>query len=350
MLSRSSVVVASAVVLGATFPAHAAPPAPTPASEPGAAPSGSPAAAALVEPTAAQKQEARDELRRGNEHYSKERYEEALAAFRKSYAAVPSPNSRLMIGRSLLRLGRSDLAHEELSATMAEATERGSKYADARDAAQKELETLASQLAFLAVVVTDAPPGSLVSVGDRDIPVEQLPEQLPVLPGEITVVASGGGHTASETVTAAAGQSSTLTLSLAPPSEPEPEPVAPPAPAPAVELDTASTPLRTWAYVAGGLGVAGLATFGVFGLLNQNKFGELEDACPGNTCPADRQGDIDTGRTYQTIANVGLIVGAVGIATGVTLFVLSTGSTEQASGPSVRVAAGPGSVLMKGAF
>ena len=96
----------------------------------------------------------------------------------------------------------------------------------------------------------------------------------------------------------------------------------------------------------------GLATFGVFGALNNSKFSDLEDQCSNNQCPADLESDADTGRTYQTIANVGLIVGGVGLAAGAVLFLTSDSGSKENSASSTTpvVGVGPGSVMVRGKF
>jgi hypothetical protein len=90
-------------------------------------------------------------------------------------------------------------------------------------------------------------------------------------------------------------------------------------------------------------------------------YSDLEEKCAG-PCPADSQDDldqIDSGRTQQTLANVGLVVGIVGIGAGVTLFVLSLGGksseakTGQAHLAPVRkpeLVVGPGFTGVRGKF
>lgn len=63
-------------------------------------------------------------------------------------------------------------------------------------------------------------------------------------------------------------------------------------------------------YVLGGLGVAGLATFAVFGLLGLSDAEHLRDTCaPGCNPP-----DVDAARTKLIAADVGLGVGVVALA------------------------------------
>jgi hypothetical protein len=79
-------------------------------------------------------------------------------------------------------------------------------------------------------------------------------------------------------------------------------------------------PRTPWtAYAAGGLAVVGLASFGTFGLASESTYRDLEERCGPRCAPSDRA-DADRGRAFQTIANVGLVVGLAFVAiTGVIL-------------------------------
>jgi hypothetical protein len=106
--------------------------------------------------------------------------------------------------------------------------------------------------------------------------------------------------------------------------------------------------------VAAGVGVAGLGLFTVAGIMANSTYSDLSESC-GGPCPPDRQGDVDAGKTEQTLANIGLIVGAVGLAAGATLFVLSvTGGesepTDEGSAPSSQLVVGPGYAGLRSSF
>ena len=107
--------------------------------------------------------------------------------------------------------------------------------------------------------------------------------------------------------------------------------------------------LRPYAYVAGGVGVAGLALFTVFGLMDNSTYSDLQGACPHNVCPPGKQSEVDSGRTQQTVANVGLVVGAVGVAAGATLFVLSLSPKSSPAAATGSIVA-PGYLGLKGSL
>ncbi|MEZ4308674.1 MAG: hypothetical protein R3F14_11570 [Polyangiaceae bacterium] len=85
--------------------------------------------------------------------------------------------------------------------------------------------------------------------------------------------------------------------------------------------------LRPASFAAGGVGVAGFAMFAISGGLASATYDSLDQKCTAGsgtrTCPADAQSQIDEGKTQKDLANVGLVIGAAGLAAGVTMFVLS---------------------------
>lgn len=294
-------------------------------------------------------------------HYDAKRYEEAITAFRASYDIVASPNSRLMIARSMREAGRLTEAWAELEGTIADAdaaAKADDKYESTAKAAREDLKKLESQVARVQFERSGF--SSPVSVNGKPVPEALLAGPVALAPGKATVTAKrADGSEARVEVELKAGESRRVQLDLAaaaPAAPPTPPPKAPPPkPEPAPEPEASSGPgLRTWAFVAGGVGVVGLATFGVFGAMNNSKFSALEDDCEGGRCPSSSQDDIDAGKRYQTIANIGLAVGVVGLGTGAALFILGgdSGKKEGAKSahfrPELRV--GPGNLSFGGRF
>jgi hypothetical protein len=298
---------------------------------------------------------------KGNKLYEQKKYALALQEFKISYATVASPNSHLYIARCMALLGDTREAYLEFDKVVAEADERakapgGEKYAPTRDTAKTERDELLGKLALVTVDVKNADPAGRVTVGSVEIPASDWGKPVPVAPGETEVVyeppAGAGGAPLKQSVALTAGDKKTVTLEAA-------APTAPATPPPAAVEQTADSgsggnpKLRPWAYVAGGVGAAGLVMFTVAGIMANSTFSDLEDSC-GGPCPPDRQDDIDAGRTQQTLANVGLVVGVVGIGAGVTLFLLSRGGGASADAKTgqARIApvVAPGYAGVRGAF
>jgi hypothetical protein len=277
--------------------------------------------------TGKQKAEAQKLFDHGRELSAATRYPEALAEFRASFDIVASPNTHFSIARTLAYMGQHAEAYVEYGKTITEAqaaAPKDKRYTQTADAADAEQRDLRPKLAFLVLSVEHGE-GATVKVGEREIDQTALRDAIPVNPGTVNVVvSSGGAEVARQSVTLAVADRKTVVLDA------QPKPPAPAAPpeqpkeAPAIVVDTSPGGLRTAAYIAGGVGVAGLATFAIFGSLEKSSYNELNDACHGGPCPPERADDIAAGRSRQTIANVGLGVGLAGLAAGVVLFVVSS--------------------------
>ncbi len=308
--------------------------------------------------TASQKQQAQKLFLAAMNQYTAKRFDEAYAGFKASYDVVASPNSHLMMARCLRDGGKTLQAYREFEAVVTEAAAaaaRDAKYKESEQAARTESRALRAQLALVTLRITGAPPNTRITLADQSVDITQLNDPIPVLPGKVSVVVSAPGKTdVRRDLMLSGGSEEVVSIDLA--KEWTPQPVAAPAPAP-VQAHASGNVMglskRQWAYVAGGVGAAGVLTFGVFGLMNNAKYGDLQDSCPNGHCPPDRSDDIDAGKRYQTIANIGLVVGVVGLGTGTTLYLMSRKSQnapESGTSTVPEVAVGPGSVTVRGQF
>lgn len=108
--------------------------------------------------------------------------------------------------------------------------------------------------------------------------------------------------------------------------------------------------LRVLTFTSLGVGVAGLATWAGFGLAANATYEDLHARC-GGPCPASERGAIATGRTLQTLTNVSLAAGLVGMAAGFTLvFVGPRVEGAPASTGGVRVGIAPAALTISGTF
>lgn len=309
-----------------------------------AAAAGAPVASA----TSAQKKDAQTHFEAGTKAHDAGDKDKALAEFQASYDAVASPNSHLLVARTLAELGRLAEAYTAYDQTADEArvaAQTEDKYKQTADAATSERDALRPKIALLQISVTGAAAGDTLDVNGRPIDAASWSKPVPVMPGKVEVVLhKKSGANVTQSVDATAGGNPTLTMSAAPPA---------PAPAHAEgAVTTEGISKRTLAYVAGGVGVAGFATFAIFGAMNNAKYSDLQSACTNNSCPASKKSEADTGRTYQTIANVGLVVGVVGIGSGVALYLLDRkeNKEKQSARRSPQVFVGPRSVIVTGSF
>lgn len=308
----------------------------------------------LSEATAEQKSAAQAAFAEGSAKFQAGQLEDARAAFQRSLDVIDSPNARLMLARTLGMLGRGVEAYREARATARQAEAAAvtePRYAEAAEAARLEMSEIEKTIGLVTVKLRGEGFERLTVAG-AEVPPGEWSEPVPVEPGEVVVTGEIATGPLEERVTIGAGQSAEVILE-------EPPPKAPPVAAPAEPADDGFDPFdggsdqRVVAIVAASVGGAGLVMFAGFGLAHASTFADLEDQCPDGRCPPSLEGDADTGRTYQTLANVGLVIGAVGLAAGTALFVTSLGgdddeATAASTAPSLAVS--PGFVAVRGAF
>jgi hypothetical protein len=323
--------------------------------------------AAPAEPSEKDVQTAQLHFKKGNDFFTMKKFSLALDEFKKSYAAVASPNSRLYIARSLVQLGEHVDAYLEFDGVIAEAEARSKtepKYAPTRETAMVERDEVGNKIALVTVNVTNDAPDAKLLIGGKEIPRERWGKPHPVAPGETEVVLETPAKPpVKEALTLKAGDKRPVALDANAAATP------PPGGGGAGETgggagetggggDTGSTggpgmtKLRPFAFVAAGVGVAGLATFAIAGIMSNSTYSDLEAMCGTSPCPPELADDVSTGKTQQTIANIGLVVGAIGVAAAVPLFILSSGKKSDDAPPpaEARVVIAPGYLGLHGRF
>ena len=311
------------------------------------------------EATPTQKSEAMTHFMAGKEAIEHRNWEKAALELRASLEVVNSPNARLVLARGLRDAGSIGDAWTEYGRTIDEAKKLAAtedRYAKTAEAASTERAELEPKLAFVVVTVANAPPDATLKAAGRTVPPDQASAPIVVPAGAVDVVLTdaNGKELGRQTVSATLGQKTTVTLDAQPP--PPPKPIVEPAPtetraephvgAPPSE-NSGGSKLRPYSYVVGGVGVASLALFAVYGLIDNSTYSDLQSKCPHNACPPGTQSEVDAGRTQQTVANVSLVIGAIGVAAGTTLFVLSL---SPKSSPSTGFVLAPGYLGLRGSL
>lgn len=305
--------------------------------------------------TADERGEAQAHYTGGVQHYEAKRFAQAAQAFRASLDVVASPNARLMLARALREAGDLPTAFEQMAQTQRDAAhlaERLPKYAGTAESAEAELRELRAKVASISVEISG---GSALEVwvGKRKVP-QTLWRGVAVKPGLVHVVARlPGGRRAWRAIQVKLGESKTVRLDLtsadqgpanivpwsadagaAPESASDDDaPASEPRTTEVSRLDPRGDkpPYRELSYVAAGVGAVGLVTFGVAGLMSQSTHSQLESDCPDGACPESSGGLIDRGKREQTIANVGLGVGLVGLGAAAVLYFMDQESTPSAA-------------------
>jgi hypothetical protein len=113
-------------------------------------------------------------------------------------------------------------------------------------------------------------------------------------------------------------------------------------------IEPASPPVRWPAYVALGVGGAGLVAGAAFGVIALGAKSSLDQnaGCP-SSCPPAQRSKIDALHTDELISDVGIGVGVVGAAVGVFLLLRST---SVAASASVGIDLAPTGVRVRGSF
>jgi hypothetical protein len=91
-------------------------------------------------------------------------------------------------------------------------------------------------------------------------------------------------------------------------------------PSPSEAHPSPPSAVPTLAYVAGAVGVAGLALGIGTGLEASSRNATLQHECTGHVCPSYAQADIDAFRTWRDWSTVGYVLAGVGLAGGVVLW------------------------------
>jgi hypothetical protein len=154
-----------------------------------------------------------------------------------------------------------------------------------------------------------------------------LDTALPVDPGDHVVIVEAPGTRASEFhAHIAEGESAVLDVKIgdAPPASEQP------ATGRSSGTQSSQSPHHTAAYVVGGVGVAGLMTGAIAGVLVLNKKSTVHSDCVDKQCTQAGLGAADSGKTLGVISTVGLITGVVGLGAATYLFVSAPPPTENA--------------------
>jgi tetratricopeptide (TPR) repeat protein len=281
---------------------------------------------------------------RGVEAYSAENYKLAHEQFSLAEEAFPSPNIELMLGRSLMKLGRWLEARALLQRAQAGSTTP--KYANTAKLAAEELALTEKQLAHVELEIAGAKADDQLTINGNAVDRAAWAKPIDLDPGPVRIELSRPGvPKATKQFVLGPGEKQHVALSL-----PAPEPVAAAAPkakakaeqpAPAAALDaTQAQPqpsdhappasesrspwLRGLSYVLAGVGVAGFAGFVGFGVYSHDHYEKFDELCPaGKECHPSYRWLETKGQTYQTLANVSLVAGSVALAAGVTLWIVT---------------------------
>jgi len=302
------------------------------------------------------KQEAVARYKQGRALIEKKQYEEALQELTASYEMLDSPNTLLLMAHAERELGRETKAAALYEKVIADAKDRVAKGEDrfgktAADA-QEWLDKLSQRLGKITVSIRGASEGTTVRIDGKAVDATRSSDDTMKVDavwwpaGTVKVEASTvDGAARSMSVEIPRGGPATVALDLGEVAREEtPAPVEETATFDSKDIEGKSIPTASW--VTGGLGVAGLATFAIFGSMAKSKFSDL-DACSPR-CPESERDVADEGKRDQTVANIGLAVGGIGLAAAAGFYIFQSPSEPEAGAVDVGLA--PNGILVRGTF
>ncbi|HTJ81526.1 MAG TPA: tetratricopeptide repeat protein [Polyangiaceae bacterium] len=337
-----TVLLAATVALGvvaAPRPAHAQP------------------AGADAKPSADAVKKATEAFKEGTKLFGEKKFALALEQFRLSYDTVASPNSKLYVARCQAEMGNLREAYRTFESVIDEANERGKtepKYLPTGEGARHDLDELSKKLVVITVTVANAPDAARVKVGGAPIAKEEWGKPIPLDPGPVDVVLEvPGAAPVRDHADLKAGQTKAFNL-VGPDTG---SAVPPPIETPKKEESSGGSPgLLIGGLVAAGIGVGGFVMFGVEGSMAKSTESDLQALCPSGCSPSDASAQdlVDQGKSQQLIANVGLAIGAVGLAAGATLIVIHIATADGGDAPksdeALNLEVGPSYVGVRGRF
>lgn len=276
----------------------------------------------------------------------------AVEKLDKAFRALRVPSIALWSGRALVKQGRLvEAAERLLEATRLPISGDAAVQEQAKTDAAKELEQLRPRIPNLVVRVEGGAEVT-VSLDGSDVPASLLGEDRPINPGVHQLIAKRGNAQKTDDIDIAEGERKEVTLRFDAPAKP---PTAPALLAPPSRPRESSGGSRTLAFVALGLGGAGLVLGGVTGALALSKKSSLDDDtehCRNDQCEYAVEDDVGSLRTFRTISTVGFLAGGALAATGVVLLLTRPGpsSTGQRARAQLGLSLGPSSVQMRGTF
>lgn len=291
---------------------------------------------------------AREAADAGRAQFEAGRYAEAVDSFSRAQQLVAAPPHLLFLARAQVKLGKLVEAHENyIKITRETLPPKSPKaFVDAQSAAERELEALEARIPSVTIAVQGAPAASVsVLMDGATLSAAMIGMPLPVDPGQHVFEARGpSAQSAPVTITVSEGGKETVMLTLRPTAADAARPTQSSASPAGTTLSSdplsngdtvhsSSSGLRVGSYVAFGVGAVGLG-LGTYFLVKsgntRDSANKLFDACdPTRSCALNNQESQIIAKDHDADSqrNIGvgaLVVGGVGVATGVTLLILSS--------------------------
>lgn len=265
---------------------------------------------------------AADELfREGRAASEKRDYLTACAKFRESNRLDPAVGTLFNIADCEDKLGRLATAWTLFQ----EVAQRLATDDDRRAIALKRVQALDPRVPRLSVHLAASARTDVVVRRDGVVlGAASLDTALPVNPGEhVVVVEAPGTQPAQFRTSVGEGERAQIAVSLGPASTDS-------RPAGTPDVASGAHANHTAAYVVGGIGVAGLITGVVAGLLVLDRKSTVNDNCKELVCNQTGKDAADSGKTLGVVTTIGFLTGGVGLGAATYLYVSAPAPTESA--------------------
>jgi hypothetical protein len=248
----------------------------------------------------------------------------ALKLFREVGQVRMTPQVRYHIARCEEQLGRLVAALGGFELALEQAEDVGE---DFREEVTKSVSELRARIPKLTVERGSGAEAATIELDGIALGDSRVGTSMPVDPGPHAVSAQAPGYQSfHSTVEVGEREEQTVVVELRPLPKETRVPVAPERVEPSPPSRESSPVLI---YVAGGVGIAGLAASGVFWGLRGAALSDLEELCPERDCSGidpeqreDAESTYDRAKLFNTLAPIALGVGVVGVGTAVSLWLL----------------------------
>ena len=294
----------------------------------------------------------------GVEAYQAGDFKTASVRLEKAYLVLRVPSLGLWSARALVKIRKLVEARERYTDIASLPVEGGDATVqeEAKRDAKIELADLAPRVPNLVVVLEGAQPNEVtVFVDGLPLAAALIGEKRPVNPGRHRIGGRRGNDQANLEVEVTEGEVENAILRFGASTQPAAN-VAPVAGgsasapgSPSTDEPTApSSSRRLIAWVAIGVGAAGIATGGVTGALVLSKQGDLErnENCRDEQCSPNARDQVGSYNTLRIVSGTAFIAGAVIAGAGVVLLATSP-RTER---PRAALILGPASLAVRGQF
>lgn len=273
------------------------------------------------------------------------RFDSACPAIAESQRIDPRPGTLFTLAECDARWGKVASAaaqYQEYVDVVSRLTPDQQQRHKARaDIARAQLTKIKPSVPMLTLVLpADAPPGTVVTRNGEVLQSVVLGLALPADPGQYVIVTRAPGGAEHEAkVTLQLGDQKRVVLEVSKAAPPPAAPLAPQAAPPLTEPNAKveappgqarGNGRKTAAYVAGGIGLAGIAAGTVTGILVLGKKQTVNDNCTGSACNDEGLAAANSAQNLATVSNVSFGIGIVGLAASA-IMLLSGGSQPAAA-------------------